>query len=134
MNKKIVNDKIMNGNVVNNMAKKVSKTEEVKIVKKDSVETLDDVNKKTSQLKKMTGETEEISTTGVSRFRVDLKKGLSEEQVNTRIEEGLVNKVDKGSTKTIPHIIFSNIFTTFNIIVMAVSIWLISVDTGRITA
>ena len=54
---------------------------------------------------------------------------LPDEQIQMRINEGLVNKVDKGSTKTIPHIIFSNIFTTFNIIVILVSLWLVSVNT-----
>lgn len=115
-------------NMANRTTKASSKTETIKIDKKEETE-LEDASKKTSQLKKMSGETEEISTSGITRFRVDLKKGLSDDQVNTRIQEGLVNKVDKGSTKTIPHIIFSNIFTTFNIIVMAVSIWLISVNT-----
>ena len=131
LNKIILDAKINNGNVVRLVAKKTvkSKTEEVKIVEKAPMEEIEDASKKTSQLKKMSGETEETSTGGSTRFRVDLKKGLSDEQVNTRIEEGLVNKVGKGSTKTIPHIIFSNIFTTFNIIVIAVSIWLISVDT-----
>lgn len=109
-------------------SKSNTKTEEIKIIDKEPVE-VEDQAKKTSQLKKMSGETEEVSTSGTSRFRVDLKKGLSDEQVKTRIEEGLVNKVGKGSTKTIPHIIFSNIFTAFNIIVIAVSIWLITVDT-----
>ena len=115
------------------MGRKVSKantkTDEIKIVEKVSLERNEEENKKTSQLKKMSGETEEVSTSGTTRFRVDLKKGLSDEQVQTRIEEGLVNNIGKGSTKTIPHIIFSNIFTTFNIIVIIVSIWLITVDT-----
>ena len=83
--------------------------------------------KKTSQIKKMSGETQEISTIGATRFRTDLKRGLTDEQVKTRIEEGLVNNVGKGSTKTIPHIIFSNIFTVFNLIIFAVAAWLISV-------
>ena len=83
--------------------------------------------KKTSQIKKMSGETQEISTIGATRFRTDLKRGLTDEQVKTRIEEGLVNNVGKGSTKTITHIIFSNIFTVFNLIIFAVAAWLISV-------
>lgn len=115
--------------VVKKNDKVTGKTEEIKIVEKAEVEVIEDPSKKTSQLKKMSGETEEVSTAGTTRFRVDLKKGLSDEQIQMRIEEGLVNKVDKGSTKTIPHIIFSNIFTTFNIIVILVTIWLISVNT-----
>lgn len=83
--------------------------------------------KKTSQIKKMSGETQEISTIGATRFRTDLKRGLSDEQVKTRIEEGLVNDIGRGSTKTIPQIIISNIFTIFNMITFSVAIWLISI-------
>lgn len=83
--------------------------------------------KKTSQIKRMSGETQEISTIGATRFRTDLKKGLSDEQVQSRIQDGLVNNVGQGSTKTIPHIILSNILTVFNLITFAVAIWLISV-------
>ena len=83
--------------------------------------------KKTSQIKRMSGETQEISTIGTTRFRTDLKRGLSDEQVQTRIEEGLVNNTGTGSTKTIFQIILSNILTVFNLITFAVAAWLISV-------
>ena len=108
------------------VTKATSKTQELKAINKKNIDMDDE---KTSQLRRISGETQEMSALGVSRFRVDLKKGLTDEQVTARVEEGMVNKIDKGSTKTIPHIIFSNIFTTFNIIVMAVSIWLMSVNT-----
>ena len=49
----------------------------------------DDSVKKTSQIKRMSGETQEISTIGATRFRTDIKRGLTDEQVQTRIEEGL---------------------------------------------
>jgi len=87
----------------------------------------DDSDKKTSQIKRMSGETQEISTIGATRFRVDLKRGLTDQQVQTRIEEGLVNNTGTGSTKTIPHIILSNILTVFNLITFSVAIWLMSV-------
>ena len=64
-------------------------------------ERVDESTKKTSQIKKMSGETQEISTIGATRFRTDLKRGLTNEQVKTRIEEGLVNDTGRGSTKTI---------------------------------
>ena len=110
------------------MAKLENKNEE-KTSKTDSVEvvTENEENKKTSQIKRMSGETQEISTVGAVRFRTDLKRGLSDEQVQDRIANGLVNNVDNGSTKTIPHIILSNILTVFNMITIAVAIWLISV-------
>lgn len=87
----------------------------------------DESNKKTSQIKRMSGETQEISTIGITRFRTDLKRGLTNEQVQTRIEEGLVNNTGTGSTKTILQIILSNILTVFNMITFAVAIWLMSV-------
>ena len=90
-------------------------------------QTSDESNKKTSQIKKMSGETQEISTIGVTRFRTDLKRGLTDEQVQTRIEEGLVNDTGNGSTKTILQIILSNVLTVFNMITFAVAAWLISV-------
>ena len=91
------------------------------------VENVDESTKKTSQIKKMSGETQEISTVGATRFRTDLKRGLTNEQVQTRIEEGLVNNIGRGSTKTIFQIILSNILTVFNLITFSVAIWLISV-------
>ena len=94
----------------------------------ENTEIINEENdKKTSQIKKMSGETQEISTIGATRFRTDLKRGLTDEQVQTRIQEGLVNNIGKGSTKTIPHIILSNILTVFNLITFAVALWLISV-------
>ena len=61
-----------------------------KNINEKEVEIVDESTKKTSQIRKMSGETQEISTIGATRFRTDLKRGLSNEQVQTRIEEGLV--------------------------------------------
>ena len=102
---------------------KSTKTDNV-IVKGDQTE---ENTKKTSQIKRMSGETQELSTVGATRFRTDLKRGLTDEQVNTRIAEGLVNDTGRGSTKTIPQIIFSNLFTVFNLITFSVAVWLMSV-------
>ena len=90
-----------------------------------------ETEKKTSQIKRMSGETQEISTIGITRFRTDLKRGLTDEQVQTRIQEGLVNKINTGSTKTIPQIILSNVITVFNLIIFAVAAWLISVGATK---
>ena len=43
-------------------------------------------------------------------------RGLEEKEVRKRIEEGLVNNVSSGKTKSIKAIILSNIFTYFNIL------------------
>lgn len=45
-----------------------------------------------------------------------LKVGLNQEEIKQRIELGLINKKSKGSSKTITGIIFTNIFTFFNLI------------------
>lgn len=45
-----------------------------------------------------------------------INEGLNQEEIKQRIELGLVNKKSKGSSKTITGIIFSNIFTFFNMI------------------
>lgn len=116
---------------MNIMAKKVeqdnTKTDSIKIVTKEQV-TPEDSKVKTSQLKKM-NDNEEIETGSVTRFRSDLKKGLTEEQIKQRVEEGLSNKINQGSTKSIANIIFSNLFTMFNVIVIVISIWLATVNT-----
>ncbi len=102
-------------------------SKEVKEEKVTNESQVDESAKKTSQIKRMSGETQEISTIGATRFRTDLKRGLTDEQVQTRIEEGLVNKTGRGSTKTILQIILSNVLTIFNLITFAVAVWLISV-------
>ena len=43
-------------------------------------------------------------------------KGLSQTEVNKRIEKGLVNKIDNTKTKSIKEIVLLNIFTYFNIL------------------
>ena len=68
-----------------------------------------------------------ISSLGISRFRADLEKGLTSEQVSTRVEQGLANVTKTGSKKTIPKIIFQNIFTVFNFVTFIIATWLISV-------
>ena len=112
------------------VAKKVSKdTESIKIVAKEQVEP-EDPKSKTSQIKRIVDSDEATSETGViTRFRGDLKKGLTDEQVNQRIAEGLSNNINQGSTKSVPNIIFTNIFTMFNVIVISASIWLATVNT-----
>ena len=112
------------------MAKKtnqdITNTNSIKIITKEKVEQQEEKTK-TSQLKKMNDS--EDGEGGLSRFRVDLKKGLNDQQVKQRQEEGLSNNINQGSTKSIPNIIFSNIFTMFNVIVIAVSVWLATVNT-----
>ncbi len=55
----------------------------------------------------------------MERFQVDLKTGLTKEQVNQRIKEGFVNYDDQPKTKSIKQIIASNFFTYFNFLNIA---------------
>lgn len=48
------------------------------------------------------------------RYNPDLSQGLSNEQINKRIEEKLVNYDSSVPTKSIKQIIFNNFFTLFN--------------------
>ena len=61
------------------------------------------------------------------RFNPDISSGLTMEQVDQRIKEGLVNHTTKQYSKTYKQIFFNNIFTFFNILCMAVAAALIFV-------
>lgn len=65
----------------------------------------------------------------IKRYETDYKKGLSETQVNERIENGLVNYDNQPKTKTIGQIIRGNIFTYFNLIniILAASIIIVGI-------
>lgn len=60
-------------------------------------------------------------------INVDLKTGLTTEEVSLRKDAGQVNKVSRGSSKTYTRIIFSNIFTFFNAIIATLVFLLIYV-------
>lgn len=57
----------------------------------------------------------------------DPVNGLTQAQVEERILEGLINSNNKQGTKSIPKILFSNIFTFFNILMFIIAGFLISV-------
>lgn len=63
----------------------------------------------------------------VVRYETDIENGLSSEIVKDRIENGLNNQKQSGSTKSIKKIIFSNLFTFFNLLTLTIAGWLISV-------
>jgi hypothetical protein len=62
----------------------------------------------------------------IIRYNTDLNTGLSSEVVEHRQAQGLANTKNVGSTKTIPTIILSNIFTFFNLLNFAIAAWIIS--------
>ncbi len=61
------------------------------------------------------------------RLDVDLKIGLTSDQVDERVELKLTNKTKSGSSKTYSRIIFTNIFTFFNMLIVIIAALLIYV-------
>jgi len=60
----------------------------------------------------------------VKRYNPDYKVGLTIDDVEQRQLAGLTNNVEIGSTKTIGNILFTNLFTFFNLLTFAIGIWL----------
>ena len=58
---------------------------------------------------------------GVERFEPTLEQGLSEQQVQLRHEQGLVNVDANKKGKSIAGIIFSDIFTFFNVLYIIIA-------------
>ncbi|MBQ6476956.1 MAG: HAD-IC family P-type ATPase [Bacilli bacterium] len=52
----------------------------------------------------------------MTRYNPDIKKGLSSKQVKDRYDEGLVNYDTSVKTKSVKTIIYTNVFTLFNIV------------------
>lgn len=63
----------------------------------------------------------------IIRHNPDVLCGLKEQEVKERIEAGYSNITDRGSTKSIGKIIFTNLFTVFNALNYAIGAWLISI-------
>ena len=61
------------------------------------------------------------------RYMVDANKGLSEEQVRERMENGFVNKVEATGGRTVWQIVRRNIFSFFNILLYIIAIAMIVV-------
>ena len=58
----------------------------------------------------------------IERVEASLETGLNSGQVNERIEKGYNNKTSKTNEKSIPQIIFHNVFTFFNTILIIIAI------------
>ena len=68
-----------------------------------------------------------INEKDIVRYEPSIKEGLTDEQVNQRIDDGLVNVVSKTNEKTILKIILTNTFTFFNtlcFILATILIWI----------
>ena len=62
----------------------------------------------------------------VERYNPDVKKGLSNKDVEARLLAGLKNSVEQGSSKSLSSIIFSNLFTFFNFLNFSIAVWLLT--------
>ncbi len=64
----------------------------------------------------------------VERYNPEVHKGLTTEEVESRIMAGLYNNLDTGSSKSISSIVVSNVVTFFNFLNFAIAIWLLTVN------
>ena len=69
---------------------------------------------------------EEIIQKPVERYFPTTEDGLSASQVEERILDNLTNNIPKGSSKSILHILYKNIFTFFNMMYIIIFILLLS--------
>ncbi len=66
-----------------------------------------------------------------SKRRVTLSKGLSSLEVEARVASGFINQSHHQHSKSIKEIILTNTFTIFNLLNIAIAIWLISVGSFK---
>ena len=69
--------------------------------------------------------TEKKKKRKIIRYNTSIETGLTSEVVEHRISQNLSNTKSVGSTKSIPAIIFSNVFTFFNLLNYAIAAWII---------
>ena len=62
------------------------------------------------------------------KMEIDLSSGLNDEQIQSRVNDGLTNKTPKRSSKTIKDIIKDNLLSFFNILLFVIGIIYIYVD------
>lgn len=67
----------------------------------------------------------------LQRVQADASRGLTKEQVEDRIARGAVNHAVESASKSAKEIVYSNIFTYFNLIFFIIAILLISVGSFR---
>lgn len=67
----------------------------------------------------------------LKRYSPELERGLTQEQVQERISQGEVNHAVESASKSQKEIIYSNIFTYFNLVFFVIAILLILVGSFR---
>ena len=112
--------------------------EEVK--EKSKTDLIKEVDKDERLRKNLISKKKKINKNGVdddkviekaTRFNPDLTIGLDDEQINRRIAEGLTNKDTGNQGKTIFQIFISNIFTYFNMLLIAIAVLLVVFGKAR---
>ena len=150
-NKKTASPKQQSSSKTEVVSKDTKQFKKVEMVSKDTkqLKKLETTSKDTKQMKKIEHEVVEpkekkkfnlfkkkeiveLAPINVGKkAKVDLSKGLSSKAVEERTIRGYVNKTHSGSTKTIRKIIFSNVVTFFNMIMILIAAWLISVGSWK---
>ncbi len=104
-------------------SRKVGKTAEI-IVTEELLKPKEKIDLVTEEPEVIVKETKKKDIV-IKRYNPDPKKGLSVQEAHERMLVGLSNKKKRGSTKSIPIIIFKNIFTFFNVLMILIAIALI---------
>lgn len=68
---------------------------------------------------------------GFSRFNVDFRVGLNDEQVSIRKQQGLTNVAVDNTSKTVGDIVKENVLTFFNLIFVVIALLLIAVGSFK---
>lgn len=113
----------------------MEKHEEIKQPQKESRDLWHSIKAFGQKLKKTKVIPEEYrlpeKITVVKRYTPDIDKGLTQAQVDERIAQGAVNKPVEAASKSPKEIVFSNVFTYFNLIFFIIAVLLIAVGSFR---
>lgn len=113
----------------------MEKKEEVKEPQKESMDLWHSIKsfgqkwKKTKVIPEEFRLPEKINV--VKRYTPEISEGLTQTQVDERVAQGMVNKQVEAASKSQKEIIFSNVFTYFNLIFFIIAIVLILVGSFR---
>ena len=84
-------------------------------------------------MKKENKKIKKPNTNSIKRYNPDILTGLSNNQIEERIDENLINYDTAPPTKTIPKILYDNFFTLFNIINLVLAICVFAVGSYKNT-
>ena len=82
-------------------------------------------------MKKEKAAVQQMNRKAAQRYLTDISGGLSEEQVQERIDGGWTNKMVTAESKTVGQIVKSNLLTYFNLIFAILAILVIAAGSFR---